>query len=177
MKKILSILPILQILSILSILPFSACVKGSGTIPGGGVDFKAIARGSIISLTSLRDSFQALASSNPKFQKNVDALNKVLVIASPINDEIQTGDGKTTAQKIEDFARLGASIAETAGLSLDIVIAINLGIGIFVSIEPFLKDGSSGSGPVAASNTGEGPAQRLGKLQALDSKYRNGAKP
>lgn len=168
-------LSILSLVLIACLFFVSACVKGTANNPGGGINAKAIANGSIISLTSLRDSFQALAISNPgKYQNDIDALNKILVIATPINDELQS-TGKTTQQQIEDFARIGTNIAGTVGLSPDIVIAINLGIGIFRSIEPLIFPSTS-SGPVAASDPSDGPAQRLGRLQALDSTYRRAAK-
>ncbi len=164
MKKILSILQILLILSI-----SSACgVKGTGT--PGTVNPKLISQGVINSVTSLRDSFVILAVNDAKFKRDVDALNKILAIAAPVNSEIQTS-GKTTVQTIEDFVRLGANIAGTVGLSPDIVIAINLGLGVFTSLEPFFG-GYSAAPAGAASDTGESPSVRLGKLQAVAAKYK-----
>lgn len=170
--------PFLSILLIASIVTLSGCVKGTATNPGTGFNYKLLSQGSITSLTSLRDSFQALAVNDAKFQKDVDALNKILVIASPVNDAIQSGDNQTLVQRIEEFASLGANISATLGLSPDIVIAINLGIGVFKSIEPFISGSGSTistSGVTAAADVQADPRVKLGQLQAVDATYKKKA--
>lgn len=164
----------LLIFTILSILPFSACVKGgaANTNPTKPPLYKTLSNGAIVSLKSLRASFAALGKTS-----DVAALDKIIAIADPINTSIQNADGTNLKTQIEDFARLGAQIAGTLGLSPDIVIAINLGIGVFQSIEPlFFGSASTSSGDVvAASDVQADPRVRLGQLQGLDAKYKRTA--
>lgn len=165
---------IITIITILLSTALMACKNnGANTNPSsGGINIKTISQGSINSLTSLRDSFQILGK-----KSEVDALNKILVIANPINAEIQSGDTKSIRQQIEDYARIGSSIAQTVGLSPDIVIAINLGIGVFESLVPILFPNGSATtaSPVPAAQTAIDPRTRLGQLQGLDSKYKRQA--
>lgn len=175
------------IILMLPAIALSGCVKSStNTNPTTHLDYKTISSGAVRSLTSLQTSFKILrdGTADPaekaKWANAYDSITRILNLAGPINLAIQNTtfpaqDTKTLADQIANLANVAASVAGTAGLPENLVIGINLAVGIFQSLEPIIF-GSTGPPPGAAgAPSNADPRTQLGRLQGIDWSFKQQA--
>lgn len=176
----------LEILSIILLILPAGCGKPSSpsTNPKPTIDYKQISSGAVKSLTSLQTSFRVLrdAATDPiqkqKWANAYDAITRILNLAKPIDTAIQettfpAKDTKALADQIANLATVASSVAGTVGLPDNLVIGINLAVGVFQSLEPLIF-GTNGPPPGAAGDTAANadPRTRLGRLQGIDAQFK-----
>lgn len=156
---------------LITILTLSLCAcgnPGKPSTPGGGFNAKSISSGVITSLNAVQVTLQALvAAGKSQFRDELTAINQVISAAGPINADIQNDAfSGTTEQKITAFASLASSLAITFGASSNLVLAINIGVGLFQSI----KNAFTGGG--APAGAGSAPVDYKGRQKQLDDTVR-----
>jgi hypothetical protein len=153
-------------LSLIAILlTLSACGTPKPNTPGsGGFNAKGISSGVLTSLTAVQSTLQSLVNAGKtQFRDELAAINQVLGIAGTINADIQNGAfNGTTEQKINSLASLASSLAITFGAGSNLVLAINIGVGLFNSI----RNAFTGNG--APAGAGSAPVDYKAQQKELD---------
>ncbi len=159
-KRILS-----GLLAICFLFTLCACGTPKPGTPGGGFNAKAISSGAITSLTIAQTTLQALVSAGKTgFQTELSAVNQVMAVAGPINADIQNGVfSGTTDKKILAFAALASSLAIQFGANSNIVLAVNIAVGLYESISAALNGNAAPAGAASA------PVDYKGQQRQLDA--------